>query len=340
MRHGKWMARDYAPGLVSVIVPTYNRSGMIKMALDSVWAQSYRPLELLVVDDGSTDETEPFVSRWINTHAGDPAFTARLLQQENSGAPSARNLGLINSRGEFIQFLDSDDVLHPLKIETHVAMLETPPDCDFAWSDHEIFDIENEQPEYRQYDVATLVRNSTCFENVPILGTTGNAWTGLYRRKACFKTGPWNETLERWQDLEYNLRFTSLGPACRYTRAYLGSMGKHEAPRIQAMKHSREGIEAGFHTLKTMEADLEALEVPAGVHARHSIANFYLRLAILAMKTGTAEQVKQALQGMLRNRPEKGLLVKIRAIEILYRILGGRIAALTIRGYSKARLNN
>ena len=115
-------------GLVSVIIPTYNRAGMVSRVLDSVWNQTYRPIELLVVNDGSLDNTETVVSTWISTHGDIQNFTAQLLTQKNAGGCAARNNGLNNAHGEFIQFFDDDDELCPTTIKTHVDNLNAHPD--------------------------------------------------------------------------------------------------------------------------------------------------------------------------------------------------------------------
>jgi len=121
--HGRWMSPEYEEGLVSVIIPTYNRAGMVMEAMDSVWAQTYRPIELIVVDDGSTDNTSEVLDQWAREHSGDPQFELRTFHQENKGAPAARNLGARKSKGEFIIWHDSDDLMLPQRVELPLARL-------------------------------------------------------------------------------------------------------------------------------------------------------------------------------------------------------------------------
>jgi glycosyltransferase involved in cell wall biosynthesis len=97
---------------VSVIIPTYNRAPLVTEAMDSVWDQTYRPIECIVVDDGSTDDTSETVADWKREHERGQ-FTVRLLQQQNRGAPTARNRGMEATSGDFLLFLDSDDRLVP-----------------------------------------------------------------------------------------------------------------------------------------------------------------------------------------------------------------------------------
>jgi len=103
--------------LVSVIIPTYNRSHFLREALDSVYAQTYRPLEVIVVDDGSTDRTPKLVSSYPLVYIRGP----------RRGVAGARNKGLSWARGEFIAFLDSDDLWLPEKIARQVGFFRSHP---------------------------------------------------------------------------------------------------------------------------------------------------------------------------------------------------------------------
>ena len=107
---------------VTVIIPTYNRAELLERALTSVLAQSRLPDEVLVVDDGSADDTAARVRE------GFPSV--RLLEQENAGVSAARNRGIREASGEWLAFLDSDDEWAPTKLETQMRQLEaaTPPD--------------------------------------------------------------------------------------------------------------------------------------------------------------------------------------------------------------------
>jgi glycosyltransferase involved in cell wall biosynthesis len=110
-------------GLVSVVVPTFNSGAWIDETLDSVRAQSYRPIEVIVVDNGSTDDTLERVSR-------DPRV--RVVRVAERGAGATRSAGIDAARGEFLQFLDSDDLLEPDKIERQLRLLDETG-ADVAW---------------------------------------------------------------------------------------------------------------------------------------------------------------------------------------------------------------
>jgi len=117
---------SFDAGLVTVIMPTFNRDSLIATALASVSAQDYRPLEVIIVDDGSTDATAGVVERFVGEHEmeGVKWFYVR---QANRGPAAARNHGLGLCSGQYIQFLDSDDTLHPCKIRLQVEHARAKP---------------------------------------------------------------------------------------------------------------------------------------------------------------------------------------------------------------------
>ncbi|MDB4754054.1 glycosyltransferase family 2 protein [Akkermansiaceae bacterium] len=115
------MKQENERSLVSVVVPTYNRAVMVCDALQSVKNQSYRPLQLLVVDDGSTDDTGDVVKKWADENAKDD-FEVRYLWQENQGGNPARNHGIAEAEGEFVAFLDSDDLWDSEKLKQQVEL--------------------------------------------------------------------------------------------------------------------------------------------------------------------------------------------------------------------------
>ena len=107
--------------LVSVIIPVYNTQKYLRAAIESVLAQDYRPLEIIVVDDGSTDSSAAIAQSFPEVLC---------IRQPNQGAGAARNTGLAHSHGEFIAFLDADDLWVPHKTSWQVNFLLTHPEVD------------------------------------------------------------------------------------------------------------------------------------------------------------------------------------------------------------------
>ena len=106
---------------VSVIIPTYNRAHLLRESIESVLSQTHRDLELIVVDDGSTDDTEKVVSSYL------PHLT--YLYQEHQGVSAARNKGLERAQGNYLTFLDSDDLWLPTKLQLQMRFMKHHPDA-------------------------------------------------------------------------------------------------------------------------------------------------------------------------------------------------------------------
>ena len=119
---------------VSVVIPTYNRSDYILEAVESILTQTYRDFEIIIVDDGSTDDTRDVLAGQIE------AGTIRYIYQENRSKSAARNHGIRLAKGEYIAFLDSDDLFTPTKLAKQVAFLDEHPDIGFVHSWYSKFD--------------------------------------------------------------------------------------------------------------------------------------------------------------------------------------------------------
>jgi glycosyltransferase involved in cell wall biosynthesis len=125
----------FSNDLVSVIVPTYNRAYCLPLALDSALRQTHSNLEVIVIDDGSSDDTRDLIER---RYSRDPRV--RYVYQENAGVTKARNHGLSLAQGDYVALLDSDDYWQPWKIELQVACLEAHPELGMVWTEMEAID--------------------------------------------------------------------------------------------------------------------------------------------------------------------------------------------------------
>lgn len=111
--------------MVSVVIPYYNRSEILPRALDSVCNQSYKDLEIVLINDGSTDKSEQVVEEYIKQH---PQLRFTHIIQENTGPSGARNSGIRRANGKYIAFLDSDDSWDPAKLDIQVQYMENNSD--------------------------------------------------------------------------------------------------------------------------------------------------------------------------------------------------------------------
>jgi len=154
--------------LISCVVPVFNGERYLKETLDSILAQTYQPVEILVVDDGSTDDTAGLVSRY--------GQRVRYLWQANAGEAAARNLGLTAAHGEFVAFLDADDLWHSQKLERQMSRFQEPAPIDLCFTQYENFwvpELAEEELKYRgktisqsqsSWSISTLLMRRAGFE--------------------------------------------------------------------------------------------------------------------------------------------------------------------------------
>ena len=194
--------------LVSVIIPTYNRATVISETIDNVFSQTYKNIELIVVDDGSTDDTPAILRRY--------ADRIRVITQKNAGPAAARNRGIEVSGGSIIAFQDSDDLWEPSKLERQVALLEksgnSVPCCLCSAS----FGIVNGKP-YTSFDISDIdspYGEGLWLNVAEILATRFVLFnqTVAIRRWAIEKVGVFDESLRYLEDYDLPLRLANEGP--------------------------------------------------------------------------------------------------------------------------------
>lgn len=116
--------------LVSIVIPVYNGGHFLKTALESVLAQDYQPYEIIIVDDGSTDNTAEIASS---------VPEARYYYQANQGVAAARNRGVLAARGDYLAFLDADDIWAPGKLSLQVSLLRSHPEVGYCFTYQKTF---------------------------------------------------------------------------------------------------------------------------------------------------------------------------------------------------------
>jgi glycosyltransferase involved in cell wall biosynthesis len=211
------------PGLVSTIVPVYNRAAMLREAVACVLAQTYRPIEVLIVDDGSTDDTQQACTELAIANPE----VVHVIRQGNGGPGLAREAGRRKARGEFLQYLDSDDWLHPDKFARQVAALRECPDCGVSYCktrEYVIGDPPGDKPSF-----LTGQRLDALFPDL----LSGRVWqtvTPLFRRAVTDKAGPWSK-LRQEEDWEYDARVAALGTRLAWVPEFLADFRHHSGPR-------------------------------------------------------------------------------------------------------------
>jgi len=180
--------------LVSIVTPSYNQAAFLEETIRSVLEQDYEPIEYLVVDDGSTDESPEIIRRYEDR-------LAWWTREENAGQVAALNRGFARTSGELMGYLNSDDTLLPGAVSRMVEELERDPDLWLVYGDALYTDEASRQTGYlpsREFDVVEMVRRA---DNHVVQPST------LWRREAWEHFGPLNEEGWYFFDFEFFLRF-------------------------------------------------------------------------------------------------------------------------------------
>jgi len=199
---------------VSVIIPTYNRAYFLKEAIDSVLAQTYKDYELIVVDDGSEDETAQIVKQYQNK--------LRYIFIPHQGVSRARNIGIQEAKGELIAFLDSDDLWLPQKIEMQVTFFTSHPEA-LVCQTEEIWIRNGLRVNPKKYH---LKPSGMIF--APSLKRCLISPSAVMMRKRLFdEVGLFDETMPACEDYDLWLRVTAKYPVYLLPQALVIKRGGH-----------------------------------------------------------------------------------------------------------------
>jgi glycosyltransferase involved in cell wall biosynthesis len=332
------LAPEFSEHLVSVIVPVFNREELVQRALDSVAAQTYRPVELIVVDDGSCDQTPRITAEWMNANER-ADFRCRLLRQANAGPAAARNAGVQISHGEYIQYLDSDDIMHPQKLELHVSLLRENPSFDYTWSPNGTFSDGSVCTMTNNHNLDAVRREAAKTLSTDVLSTIYSLLGGLYRRRLLLLAGPLNESLTVAEDIEFIARMTALHPNVIYTAVPMIGEGNDAATRTDRFFSTPEGVVAGLNAVKLCERVVDAVSSSVDSRARRALAMIYFWIMLGAVATKNSHAVTAALVGQRRNRRDLGFLTRLAVFELFWRVGASTVALYLARTYSRWRFS-
>ena len=183
--------------LISVIIPSYNRAHLINEACNSVLSQTYSNIELIIVDDCSTDKTKELVSSIKDSRVH------YYCLEKNSGACIARNLGIEKATGDYIAFNDSDDRWHSDKLEKQISFL-IENNADVTVCSMDVFDEDSSVKMYTFPDSKKCPEGPVNFEQLLKYNCTSTQM--LLGKTICFKENPFDSNMPRFQDWEECLR--------------------------------------------------------------------------------------------------------------------------------------
>jgi glycosyltransferase involved in cell wall biosynthesis len=270
---------------VSVIIPAYNKAEFTAKTVESVLAQTYDNIETIVVDDGSTDGTRE--------RLGGYESRIKYLYKENGGACSARNAGIREARGEYLAFLDHDDLYCPEKIERSIEFLESDPGAGFVHTAADFIDDKGEK-------VGTFVSPGSGYGKdifgKLLLGNFICNSTVVARRSCVEKTGPFDETMFYPADWDMWIRLA------RYFKAgYIDEpLTGHRGPDTYIKRNYRDSmIDEELKVLQ--KAFISAPYLDKGIR-RSAISNVYYRYGTYLLQMERPAEAKDKFLDSIRWR--------------------------------------
>lgn len=242
--------------LISVIVAAYNYERFVGQTLECLQAQTYSNWECVVVDDGSTDDTAQVVARYAEKDA-----RIKYIRQENQGPSAARNNGLMKASGQFVQFLDADDLIESEKFERQVEYLERHAEVDIVYGSMHYFNSENVTE--RRYSIwgedkpwmpeisgaGKEVLTRLILQNILAINSP------LIRRSVIEEVGLFDETLKGPEDWDYWLRCAAQGKYFQYQNIE-GTLALVRSHPLSLSKNSAQMSSQGLRVRKKLEKTL------------------------------------------------------------------------------------
>ena len=188
--------------LVSAVITTHNRLELVKRAIKSVQDQTYKNIELIVVDDASTDGTKEYCEQ-------QPFHFIHIPKEESTGGCHARNLGILAAKGEYVAFLDDDDYWLPQKIEKQVALIESR-DCELVYCLRRFEIVKNGEVSY--VDSNKAKSDGGDMSKIVLQQIITTTTLVLIKRQALIDVGLFDEKLGFWQEYELTIRLAQRKP--------------------------------------------------------------------------------------------------------------------------------
>jgi glycosyltransferase involved in cell wall biosynthesis len=307
-------------GLVSTIIPVHNRSALLRQAVASVLGQTYRPVEVIIVDDGSTDETGREAEALAGTHS-----EVRVIHRANGGPGAARETGRLAAQGEFIQYLDSDDLLLPAKFDVQVSGLRRHGDCAVSYGKTRFYPY-GSQP--------TDIAWKRTGEYIPTMFPSflHSRWWGtstpLYRREVTDEAGPW---IALWneEDWEYDCRIARNSGRLDYCNVFVSDQRAVLGRRLSdAGSSDPEKLRSRACAHKLILEHAVAAQIS---HETYEMRHFARELFLLVRECGAAGlgeearalfELAQQASGAERSRGIDFLLYSVGARFIGWRAMG------------------
>ncbi len=257
--------------LVSLILTVHNRVAWVERSLDSLAAQTHRPLELIIVDNASTDGSRERVRQWVEAHhRPDEGLSCRLIDQPLPGVCATRNRGLRAAGGEWVAFFDDDDEMSPRFVEQLLCAAQT---AGAAWVTTRTRMVMPDGTER----VRTGWARPTAAEH--LLASIVSTQSFLARRSLLLDVGGWDERLPCWNDYELGLRLLLADPQPAWDDTVHHRIYQHPAGLTgSSMSGKFDALRTAFHALRT---DLRAAAAIDRTATASALRALYLRREVV-----------------------------------------------------------
>ncbi len=286
---------------ISVIIPVFNREKYISEAIESVLNQQYKPKEIIVVDDGSTDGTAQVLSQY-----GEKII---YIYQENKGVSTSRNQGILNSTSEFITFLDSDDIWLPEKLEAHVDSLRRQPDASAYILNMEMTRNNWHTSDFFSFRKLNFPVNGELYIHRPLCSQLKYqfAWVQntMIRRKCIDDSNLFSNDLSLYEDFDFFCRLAMKGPWLVSIKNHVKVMRREETDNLsnQRIRHPEESLNQMLGILKKLGC-LEELTKNELKATDKLIRSYRRKLAKRYIQIGDFVASKEILKENLRTNTD------------------------------------
>ena len=309
---------------VTVLIPTYNRAQYLPECLDSLFAQTIPPFQVIVINDGSSENTGLLLAPYVNQ--------IEYIETHNMGKSAALNAAMPRVRGDYVWIFDDDDVALPDALERFARALEQNPDCGFAYS---TFYISRTHPENGQIGVEREWQIGEMEEHqflTRLMEANFLCGAGIFVRTSCYKeVGPFREDLIRSQDYEMALRLSRKyrgvridGPTFHYRQH--GGMRGSSLDRFLARKRVDKWREYDRKFFRELRSELDLREYLPGGASRTELSPMdarraYLQRATIMASKGMYEEMLEDLKLAVAS-PPPGAPLSDAEVSILWRAIG------------------
>jgi len=291
--------------LVSVIIPTYNYGHLLSKAIDSVIAQTYKNIELIIIDDGSTDNTKSVVESYDNK------FT--YINQNNTGVSSARNHGIIISNGQYVAFLDADDIWYQDKISVQVQYMLDHRECRSVSCQNLIINELTNEKKVSQYYNFSAYDCRYNFLSLSTRKTTFSGGSGVIIDKNIFNdVGLFNTKLTHGEDWEFWIRISYKYPIYMINKILYEIHYHKQTGQLRSMKkREKDLLWIYYNIISQPEHKLSIFQ------KRNILSNIYLSLAYDSETIKINKLTFKYLLKALYLQPSNLMLYKIFMIRLI-----------------------